>query len=101
VFGKYNNIQSCIEEPRNDYFNSQLLVNFPFFGVTYILQIEIQIIDNNGVAWNYNAGKHSLSVKIEEDIINRKLLPKQIQSNPAIANLAVQIDHEPPEPMEM
>lgn len=70
-------MQSCIEEPKNDYFNSQFLINFPFVGVSYILTIDVQIIDNQGTQWSYNAAKQVHYVKVEEDPLAR-LYVKQV-----------------------
>lgn len=80
-YGKYTNIQSCLEEPRNDYFNCQLLVNFPFIGANYILQIEVQIFDNDGMSWNYTAGKQIMFVKVDEDPLSRKMPIKPTNIN--------------------
>jgi hypothetical protein len=74
---KYSNMQSCIEEPKNDYFNSQFLINFPFVGVSYMLTIDAQIIDNQGTQWSYNAGKQVNYVKVEEDPLARRFV-KQV-----------------------
>lgn len=65
-------MQSCLEEPKNDYFNCQILVTFPISSAIYIFQIDIQIIDSNGNVWNYNNCKQTIYVKVEDDVNTKK-----------------------------
>ena len=61
-----------MEVPKNDYFNCNLLVNFPYCG-HYTIQFDLYIVDNSDVIWHYLAEKHQIFVKVEEDPNRQKL----------------------------
>lgn len=62
-----------LEVPKNDYFNSNILVNFPYFG-NYIIQVDLYILDNSDMIWRYTSTeKHQILVKVEEDLNRQKL----------------------------
>jgi hypothetical protein len=69
---KYSDVKTSTEEPNNDYFNTNILINFPFCG-NYIIQIDLFILDEMDVVWRYTAEKHQILVKVEEDPTRQKL----------------------------
>lgn len=69
---KYSDVKTCTEEPKNDYFNANILINFPFCG-NYIIQIDLFLLDEMDIVWRYAAEKHQIVVKVEEDPTRQKL----------------------------
>ncbi len=69
---KYSDVKTCTEEPKNDYFNANILINFPFCG-NYIIQIDLFILDEMDIVWRYAPEKHQIVVKVEEDPTRQKL----------------------------
>lgn len=65
-------MRTSLEEPKNDYFNSNILINFPYFG-NYTIQVDIYILDNSDVIWRYIAEKQQILVKVEEDPNRQKI----------------------------
>lgn len=62
-----------LEIPTNDYFSSNILVNFPYFG-NYIIQVDLYILDNTDMIWRYTSTeKHQILVKVEEDLNRQKM----------------------------
>ena len=69
---KYSDVKTSTEEPKNDYFNTNLLINFPFCG-NYTIQVDLYILDDADIVWRYTAEKHQILVKVEEDPNRQKL----------------------------
>lgn len=69
---KYSDVKTSTEEPKNDYFNANILINFPFCG-NYIIQIDLFLLDEMDIVWRYTAEKHQILVKVEEDPTRQKL----------------------------
>jgi hypothetical protein len=69
---KYTDIKTSLEEPKNDYFQSNILINFPYTG-NYTIQVDLYIVDNADIVWHYLAEKHQIAVKVEEDPVRQKL----------------------------
>ncbi|CAF0749231.1 unnamed protein product, partial [Brachionus calyciflorus] len=70
---KFVDVKTMLEEPKNDYFNSNVLINFPYFG-NYVIQVDLYMLDNTDMIWRYTSSeKHQILVKIEEDPTRQKL----------------------------
>ena len=69
---KYTDVKTTLEEPRNDYFSSNILLSFPYFG-NYTISVDLYILDNSDTIWRYVAEKHQIAVKVEEDANRQKL----------------------------
>jgi hypothetical protein len=74
---KYTDVKTSLEEPRNDYFNSNILVSFPYFGA-YVITVDLCILDNTDTIWRYVADKQQIMVKVEEDPNRQKLFAAAI-----------------------
>ncbi len=69
---KYTDIKTSLEEPKNDYFQSNILINFPYCG-NYTIQVDLYIVDDSDNVWHYLSEKHQILVKVEEDPARQKL----------------------------
>ena len=69
---KYTDIKTSLEEPKNDYFNCNLLLNFPYCG-NYTIQVDLYMVDNLDIVWHHSAERHQILVKVEEDPARQKL----------------------------
>lgn len=68
--GKYSDVKTSIEEPKNDYFSSSMLINFPYFGL-YTIQVDLSLMDESNAIWRYNMPeKQVLFVQIENNATN-------------------------------
>ncbi len=72
---KFTDVKTSTEIPKNDYFNSNFLVNFPYCGI-YTIQVDLFILDNNDVVWRY-IGKF-FSIFLNKNISQLKNIVKQI-----------------------
>ena len=85
---KYTDIKTSLEEPKNDYFNCNLLLNFPYCG-NYIIQVDLYIVDNSDIVWHHSAERHQILVKVEEDPARQKLFAALAAAAAASATNAV------------
>lgn len=70
---KFIDVKTMLEVPKNDYFTSNILVSFPYFG-NYVIQVDLYILDNSDMIWRYTSTeKHQILVKVEEDLNRQKL----------------------------
>ncbi|RMZ94376.1 integrator complex subunit 7, partial [Brachionus plicatilis] len=47
---KFIDVKTMLEVPKNDYFTSNILVSFPYFG-NYVIQVDLYILDNSDMIW--------------------------------------------------
>lgn len=81
-----------LEIPKNDYFSSNILVNFPYFG-NYIIQVDLYILDNTDMIWRYTSvEKHQILVKVEEDLNRQKLFAAMAAA--AVASSSNQVNNQ-------
>jgi hypothetical protein len=90
---KFADVKTSTEEPKNDYFNTNILINFPFCG-NYVINIDLFILDDCDNVWRHTAEKHQIAVKVEEDPNRQKLFAAlaQAQALSSSATLAQQMD---------
>lgn len=85
---KFSDVKTSLEEPKNDYFNSNILINFPYFG-NYTIQVDLYILDDSDVIWRYISERHQILVKVEDDPNRQKIFAAMAAASAANANIAV------------
>ena len=70
---RYSDVRTSLEEPKNDYFNSNILINFPHYG-TYTIQVDLFILDDSDVIWRYICERQQITVKVEDDPNRQRLV---------------------------
>uniref|UniRef100_H2XLM2 Integrator complex subunit 7 C-terminal domain-containing protein n=2 Tax=Ciona intestinalis TaxID=7719 RepID=H2XLM2_CIOIN len=80
--GKSHFVQTV--NPRNDYFSTQFLVNFPLAGI-YMLHIETNVEDGDGVWWK-TGPKETVLVKAYDDSVRIQQQTQQSQARSTPTN---------------
>ncbi len=93
---KYSDVKTSLEVPKNDYFNSNILLSFPLPG-NYVLNVDLYILDNADTIWRYLNEKTQILVKVEEDPNRQKLFAAAI----AAANMAINSQQQQRQEIEM
>ena len=91
---KYIDVKTSTEEPNNDYFNSNLLINFPFCG-NYVVQVDLYILDDMDIVWRYFGERQQILIKVEEDANRQKLLAA-LAANAAATSTQSNLAQQPP-----
>jgi hypothetical protein len=81
---RYADVKTSLEEPRNDYFNSNILVSFPYFG-SYVISVDLCILDDSDTIWRYVAERQQILVKVEEDPNRQKMFAAAMAAAAAAA----------------
>ena len=87
---KYSDVKTSLEEPKNDYFNSNILLSFPYLG-NYTITVDLYIMDDANTIWRYLSEKHQILVKVEEDPNRQKMFAAAM----AAAAVQQQQQHQP------
>ena len=58
------------------------MINFPYIG-SYIVQVDLYIVDDLEIVWHHLDCKNHISVKVEEDPVRQKLFAALAASNAA------------------
>lgn len=84
---KYADLKTRLETPKNDYFNCNMIINFPFSG-NFTLQLDLYIVDEQDKVWHYLTDRQQMTVKVEEDPMRQKIMAAiaAVNSTPNVVN---------------